>query len=219
MTFTPAPIDPPEIHNILWEGFSGEVGWDIGANAGQSLGEMSSRFATVHTFEPAEECFETLNQNANMLNNVIVHHIALSDFDGEIELVDIPDKINTGQLVSFEAEGVEYDAKQQGSKLRKVPAYKIDTLVKDTNLVDSPDFWKIDVEGHELHILQGAIETIREWQPNMLIEIHSKSLGEDITKLLERFGYEIEVIRHPHYTTSRGMAQFYEVHFWLRCLN
>lgn len=219
MTFTPAPIDPPEIHDVLWQGFYGDVGWDIGANAGQSLGEISQRFRVVHTFEPAIECLDTLNANAKLFDNVKVHPVALSDFDGEIELVDIPDKINTGQLVSFEAEGMEYDAKQQGSKLRKVSAYKIDTLVRSPYLVDIPDFWKIDVEGHEFRILQGAVDTIREWQPNMLIEIHSKFLGDTIMKFLEGFGYEIEVVRHPHYTASRGMAQFYEVHFWLRCFN
>lgn len=219
MTFTPAPIDPPEIHSVLWEGFSGEVGWDIGANAGQSLGEMAQRFSRVHTFEPAEECLPTLRNNAEQLGNVTVHAVALSNSTGTVDLVDIPDKIDTGQLVSYEAEGMEYDAKQQGGKTRQVECYTVDDYVALLGSQEIPDFMKIDVEGHELYVLDGAAETIRNWQPDMLIEIHSKILGDAIIKFLEGFAYDIEIVRHPHYTASRGLAHMYEVHYWLRCFN
>ena len=220
MSITPAPIDPPEIHTKLWEGFSGKVGWDIGANVGQSLGEMSQRFDTVHTFEPAEECIEQLRDNARMLGNVTVHEIALSDFDGDIELVDIPDKIDTGQLVSFEAEGMEYDAHQQGHKVRKVKAFRADSfLALNVNGSEPviPDFMKIDVEGHELKVLTGAVNILREKKPELLIEIHSQLLGEIIKKYLEGFGYELETVRHPHYTALRGLQHMYNVHFWYKC--
>lgn len=220
MTITPAPIDPPEIHDKLWKGFKGQVGWDIGANTGQSLGIMRDRFLQVHTFEPAEECLPLLRENAEMLTQVAVHPVALSNFDGWVELVDIPDKINTGQLVSYEAEGMEYDAKQQGGKLRKVRSYKADTFLKESlSPLDTPDFMKIDVEGHELYVLDGAAGIIREWQPDMLIEIHSKFLGNSIIKFLEGFGYDIEIVRHPHYVPERGLSHMREVHYWLRCFN
>lgn len=217
MSITPAPIDPPEVHQQLWEGFHGEVGWDIGANVGQSLGEMSQRFIRVHTFEPAQECLPLLMENANLLKNVSVHPVALSDFDGEIELVDIPDKINTGQLVSFEADGMEYDAHQQGHRVRSVAAYKVDTyvqLLKDSEL---PDFMKIDVEGHELKVLMGARKVLSNWHPDLLIEIHSKHLGQVIKKYLEGFEYDVETVRHPHYVASRGLEYMRDVHFWYRC--
>lgn len=225
MTITPAPIDPPEVHNALWKGFEGSVGWDIGANTGQSLGEMAQRFSVVHTFEPAEECLPLLEHNAELINNsdaegvVTVHPVALSDFDGTITLVDIPDKINTGQLVSIEAEGMEYDAKQQEAKLREVKAFKLDTYLTRIGKKNIPDFLKIDVEGHEWRVLKGAVQTIREWQPDMLIEIHSTALGEVVEKSLRGFGYQIEVVRHPHYDARRGLAHMYNVHYWLRCFS
>ncbi len=217
MTFTPAPIDPPEVHAELWDGFHGEVGWDIGANAGQSLGEMSERFATVHTFEPAQECLPTLEANAEMLRNVVVHPIALSDFTGEISLVDIPDKIDTGQLVSFEAEGMEYDAHQQGHKIRKVRAYTADDYLKVLGIGNAPDFMKIDVEGHELRVLEGATKILQQDRPDMLIEVHSTRLGEQILETLRGLDYDIELVRHPHYVASRGLEHMKDVHFWLKC--
>lgn len=214
MTITPAPIDPPEIHEKLWGGWSGQVGWDIGANTGQSLGEMSQRFERVETFEPAEECLEQLRENAKMLGNVKVHDLALSDMRGDITLIDIPDKINTGQLVSIEADGMEYDAKQPDAKYRQVAAWTVDALV--LNFGFPPNFMKIDVEGHEMKVLKGAYRTIKEHRPNMLIEIHSAKLGEQVRTFLEMFDYEIETVRHPHYTASRGLAHMYDVHFWYK---
>jgi FkbM family methyltransferase len=180
---------------------------------------MSERFATVLTFEPAEECLPTLEANAEMLRNVTVHPIALSDFDGFIDLVDIPDKIDTGQLVSFEAEGMEYDAHQQGHKLRQVRAVRLDSYLDTIGYGNAPDFLKIDVEGHELKVLEGATETLKRYRPDMLIEIHSKALGEKILTLLEELDYNIEVVRHPHYTYSRGLEHMWEVHYWLRCFS
>lgn len=92
----PAPIDPPEVHEHLWDGYSGNIGWDIGANCGQTLIEMKSRFTEVHAFEPAEECWPYLEK----FNGVNLHKVALSDVNSDITLVELADKIDTGQLVT-----------------------------------------------------------------------------------------------------------------------
>jgi hypothetical protein len=38
-------------------------------------------------------------------------------------------------------------------------------------------FLKIDVEGHEVEVLQGAIETIARTRPRILIEVRGKNLA------------------------------------------
>lgn len=215
MTITPAPTDPPEIHTKLWEGFRGHTGFDIGANTGQSIGEMSQRFKFVYSFEPAAECWPLLEQNADLFDNVTVVPMALSNVDGRVELIDIPDKIDTGQLVSKEALGMEYDPNQPDAKVRSVISERLDTFVDSTAI--RPDFLKIDVEGHELLVIDGAAETIRKYKPSLLIEIHSTFLGNAIRKLLEGLDYDIETVRHPHYTASRGLQHMYDVHYWLKC--
>ncbi len=122
--------------------------------------------------------------------------------------------INTGQLVSLEAEGMEYDARSQGAVERFVEARTVDSLIKEG--WDVPDFLKIDVEGHELKILEGGAETLRTYKPDMLVEIHSAYLGETIKNYLEGFGYNIETVRHPHYVPGSGMEDRYNVHFWYK---
>jgi glycosyltransferase involved in cell wall biosynthesis len=62
------------------------------------------------------------------------------------------------------------------------------------------DVMKIDIEGGELEMLQGAVETIRRWRPVIFIEVNaitSRAAGYDhreILRWLEGMGYRCERI-------------------------
>jgi FkbM family methyltransferase len=210
----PAPIDPPSIHKRLWHGFEGTVGWDIGANCGQTLTEMTTRFERVEAFEPAVECMPFLEPWERKAP-VVVHQVALSNVDGHIPLAALPDKINTGQLVTPGTHGMEWSidwAADQPEVARTVPARRIDTLILTQH--PAPDFWKIDVEGHELLVLEGAEQTITDYMPDMLIEFHNQELHRACLECLTAHGYtELETVRHPHY---RAGSEFWFNHGWVR---
>ena len=57
-----------------------------------------------------------------------------------------------------------------------------------------PSIIKIDVEGHELQVLEGAINTIKTHMPMILIEIHNFENSE-IPKFLENLGYGTPIER------------------------
>ncbi len=214
MSIRPAPIDPPEIHNHLWRGFHGAVGWDIGANVGQSLEEMTGRFKHVVAFEPSVECMPFL-QPWDRRANVRVVQAAVSDTDGEIALAALPDKIDTGQLVTPGTHGMEWSvdwtSQHPPEIVRTVPAWRIDSLVEEMR---PPDFWKIDVEGHEMHVLSGAEQTITDYMPDQLIEFHNHDLYNAIIECLTAHGYtDISTVRHPHYPER---SEMWHNHGWLR---
>ncbi len=138
----PAAIDPPEIHQTLWDGINGQVGWDIGANCGQTLPEMTGRFEIVHAFEPAAECRPWLDRWSAQHDQLYVWHLALSDTDQPVDLLALPDKIDTGQLVTVTA-GMEWSrCVWEADQQRRVPATTVDTM---TEKIGPPDFLKIDV--------------------------------------------------------------------------
>lgn len=204
----PAPIDPPEVHNHLWDGYSGGIGWDIGANCGQTLPEMLKRFTTVHAFEPAEECWSYLEA----FRGVTLHKIAVSDENGEIPLIALPDKIDTGQLVTGNCIGMEWNPQDDRAQVRTLEAKTVDTLVNDLNI--RPDFMKIDVEGHEEKVLKGAAMTLVEHRPNLLIEFHSPELYQYCTELLKSLKYQtVETVRHPHYPADSWL---WHQHGWIK---
>jgi FkbM family methyltransferase len=213
----PAPIDPPEIWHTLWDGVEGDVGWDVGANCGQTIPIMLERFQDVTAFEPAEECQPYLQAHVRGATGfggarLRIMPIAVSDFDGDIPLIALPDKIDTGQLVTAGTHGMEWNPDDASGLLRHVPARTIDTLLKDGSLA-APDFMKIDVEGHELKVLFGARRTLAIGRPDLLIEFHSPELFDSVNTLLDGFGYDLRTIRHPHYPHGSDM---YFTHGWIR---
>lgn len=205
----PASIDPPEVWSKLWAGFEGAIGWDVGANCGQTVPIMLDHFDQVIAFEPAEECWPYLN---DFVGNFSWLPVALSDVDTDLQLIALPDKIDTGQLVTAGTHGMEWDLTQPHAAARTVVAHTVDYLL-DEQALQPPDFMKIDTEGHELKILFGAKKTLAVHRPDLLIEFHSPQLHQSCGALLEQFGYRYETVRHPHYRPGTPM---YFQHGWIR---
>lgn len=209
----PAPIDPPEIWSALWDGFSGGVGWDVGANCGQTVPIMCDRFTQVHAFEPAEECWPYLEDLAgDYTQRFHLHRIGLSDTDADVDLIALPDKIDTGQLVTAGTHGMEWNPDHESGLIRTIACRTVDNLLRDDHL-PAPDFMKIDVEGHEMKVLFGAKRTLAVAKPDLLIEFHSPLLWSQVTGLLDGFGYTVDTVRHPHYTPHSDM---WSTHGWVR---
>jgi len=61
-------------------------------------------------------------------------------------------------------------AKQDGSSTQ-VSTITLDTIISLFNI--QPDLIKVDVEGAESKVLQGARETARKYKPDFLVEMHS----------------------------------------------
>ncbi len=53
----------------------------------------------------------------------------------------------------------------------------IDNLV-DSGKIEKPDFVKIDVEGAEMEVLEGMIGTVRNFKPELFIEVHGADLKQ-----------------------------------------
>lgn len=205
---SPAPIDPPEIDDTQWRGFTGDIGWDVGSNCGQSLPRMMERFSQVHAFEPAWEALEYLYATGVDTERVTIWPVALSDRTGPVSLGVAADKIDTGQLVTADITNMEWD--NTHVRLRQIPGI---TAADMAALAGPPDFLKIDVEGHEMAVLEGARSVLAEHHPDLLIEIHSVELGNQAVMLLSDYEYRIEEIRHPYY--SEG-SPFWMGHYWIR---
>jgi hypothetical protein len=62
-----------------------------------------------------------------------------------------------------------------------------------------PDFLKIDVEGNELKIFNGAIEVLKKYKPKILVEIEARHVGkqkvQDTFDFLKSMGYDGKFIR------------------------
>lgn len=124
---------------------------DVGANIGAwslVMGKLAPG-STVHAFEPNPPALEYLRRNINLnkLDNIQVHPIGLSDKPNRLVLYNA----SMGQASIHKAAG--------GDQYTEIDVRSLDAVLGDAG-VDKIDMIKIDVEGHEPAVLDGAQETL-----------------------------------------------------------
>ena len=161
----------------------GSVVLDIGANIGyNSL--MFSDYGPVVSFEPVYH--EIVIRNAKL--NAIRHRInifpcALSDEKKTTEIF-IPGKgCQSNTHINYGGTSFHLKEDMKGESV-KVKCERLDDIYDG-----KPSIIKIDVEEHELQVLEGAKETIKKHMPTILVEIHDFETSP-VAKFLESLGYE-----------------------------
>jgi FkbM family methyltransferase len=130
--------------------------FDIGANIGaytQMLLDKTKNSAftfEIHAFEPTKACFEVLEKKFSGVAQVILNRKAVSNAKGAAEIYY--DKSKSG-LASM------YQRNLGAYKLRLDRTERIETVRLDEYLAENDvrhiHFMKIDVEGHEIAVLEG----------------------------------------------------------------
>jgi FkbM family methyltransferase len=107
---------------------------------------------------------------------------AIGNFDGLGQLLTMPDS-SMGKLASspFQTEAPPLGSSAIGIRM-------LDTFV-EAQRIRRPNVVKIDVEGAELHVLEGARQVIRASQPIIFLEAHSEALEEACYEELRTLGY------------------------------
>jgi FkbM family methyltransferase len=158
------------------------VSVDVGANWGLYTRELARLSRQVHAFEPSHQMAEFLRRTAPA--NVAVHEIALSDHGGEAELV-IP---RIGEELVHSLASIEPHATADDYASEHVAVQRLDSIVREDVC-----FVKIDVEGHELHVLDGACGLLDRCRPIFLVEAeerHRTGATQSIFRFFHDRGYD-----------------------------
>jgi len=147
---------------------------DIGSNVGIYSYYFRNKFKFINSFEPLEELSNGL-KSLN-LKNIKIHNKAISNQKGKLTL-HIPLLLGnpSSGLASLEERNV----------LCEERLVEIETI--DSFYFDDVSLIKIDVEGHELSVLQGSIETIKRCKPIILVEIEQRHINRDIKDVFSEF--------------------------------
>ncbi len=166
------------------------VVYDIGAWHGFFSGVFIANGAKqVHVFEPLPDNAARIEKmiTLNPGKKIILHPIAIADRDTDMELLIMP----ASSMAKLEASPFQ-NTLVPNNRLR-VQVRSIDSLIASGE-IEPPTMMKIDVEGAELHVLQGATETLKSFRPLIFAEIHSSNLLEHCTKYLNDHSYKVNKI-------------------------
>jgi hypothetical protein len=92
------------------------------------------------------------------------------------------------------------DQASELAETSSIPAISLDHFCA-VERIKRCDVLKIDVDGPEVDVLDGASGTIQRFFPKLCVEIHSKQALADVSERLGNWGYEYSVVdppRHEH---------------------
>jgi len=202
---------------------------DIGMNIGMNTWEYATWAKEVHGFEPVPATYDVACENIKMnqqnfnsdigwwknkdgtwaslevTGDIHTHNIALGP-DGGPSKVEIHIKKNDGHNRVANDNG---DFKTVNGKDIKrnegYPRVQIDQRTLDSYNFDDVDIIKIDTEGYELLVLEGANDTIKRNRPIVQIEcveIQPRAFGRTIQEIMDYFNDRDYVI-----TTADGVVR------------
>lgn len=155
---------------------------DVGANFGCWTLPLATVSHSVVAVEPQYGVKELLRRTVekNRLSNVYVVHAAASDKCGEITVpsLDLDQDYNFGGV-------------QVGSAGDTVAALPLDVILMGERV----SFIKIDVEGHEQRVLEGAQKIISVCKPILFVERDHKDTDQDsLRSQIEGMGYALDIM-------------------------
>ena len=169
---------------------------DIGANLGYYsviLGKLLKPSDKLYAFEANPLVMEMLNKNIvinDLQDDIKVFNYALTDLNDQKLSLYLP------QRAGSSAASLSKLHPQDKNNSIEILTKRLDDVGQISNL-DRISLIKIDVEGAELDVIKGALETIRKNKPVLFIELlrkWSRIFGyhpNDVLIILQELGYNV----------------------------
>ena len=145
-------------------------------------------------FEPDQDQWDKVSFNYRKINHVL-YKMPLFNKDVEVNMRKwLPNQGGNNRITE-----------KYHPNLVKHKANKLDTVLKGTNY-EKPYFIKLDVDGVELEILEGAQETLKDCSVIMM-EVHPRDYLERCSTV-EKYGFKLFDIIDLRYWKDKTLAQF-----------
>ncbi|NEQ52972.1 MAG: FkbM family methyltransferase [Leptolyngbya sp. SIO3F4] len=173
---------------------------DVGAHIGEYTllaAKLVGQSGSIHGFEPQEALFPLLKENIkiNHFNNVNLNQIAVSEKVGEVEF-EVFDEPSVSSIRKSRPE----EDKKRNSRFVSVSTTSLDHYVNNLESTCSIDLIKIDVEGAEKFVFEGAKELMKlppSQSPTWIFEYAPKAYllfdyqAQDLLNLLNSYDYQV----------------------------
>ncbi|MBD2452893.1 FkbM family methyltransferase [Nostoc sp. FACHB-87] len=168
--------------------------FDCGAHRGETAINFSKKFpsAKIYSFEPVQSNFESLRKNVEKYPQISSYNFALGDKEETIAI-----QINSDSQTHSLKNRVTENEKQNSEVIQVIT---IDSFLS-SHCIASIDLLKIDTEGYELNVLQGAKQSLTSNKINFVIAeatiLENNNYHTNIRLIddyLKLYGYQITTI-------------------------
>jgi FkbM family methyltransferase len=180
----------------------GDIVIDVGANIGYYtliFAQLVGSSGKVFAFEPESKNFEILKKNIEINNypNIVAEQKIVSDKSGIVKLF----------IAEHGIVGHRINQQKSSQKFIEVESIILDNYIKKLNLDNKINFIKIDVEGSEPKVLEGAKEIMQKSnQLKIFTEFNREAVEEygiepkEMIDLFYRNGFKIYL---PNYKENK----------------
>jgi len=174
------------------------VFWDIGSNIGlySIYNALKNTNSITIAFEPSTSNLRVLSRNVsinNLQDKILIMPIALTDKENKILTMQEGKFFEGGALNTF-GENYNYEGKSFKSEMKyKILGTSINNLIEN-NVLEIPDYIKIDVDGIEHLILKGGDKFLSNKKiKSLLIEVNEnfKQQFEAVLNIMKKNGFKI----------------------------
>ncbi len=199
--------------------------FDVGAYEGETVKKYKEIFGaqcTIHAFEPFEETFQKLKRNTASLTNVKLHKLVIGE-KNKLADFNINEFTATNSLLASDPSADKYWGKglMHTKEVIQVPMQTIDALVIENN-IDCIDILKMDTQGAEHLVLEGAKESIKQGKIKLIftemIVMPTYENQKELHELFEMYhSYGFELYNLYNSVDQKGQLRFLDAIFILKC--
>ncbi len=186
-----------EIHLILNNNKKNNIIFDVGASTGQSIDRFKNLFKNleIHSFEPIKEDFSILSKKYGDDNKIKLNNFALGEkkehktlyINAKSDCSSFYKVNKNSEWLKIRSEKLKILPENFTVRTQETPVTTIDDYVKLNN-IDHIDILKIDTQGSEDKVLEGAKESLKR---NIIKNIETEICFSDQYERRHSF-YEIE---------------------------
>ena len=174
---------------------SGTDSIDVGVYRGVYSYEMSKYSEKVHSFEPNPIIFKYINKNLKkFIKNIHLYNFALSNQNKTINLKIPIRNSNSNKEIFEEYYEMGKATIHNENNFENYENFEIQTKkIDEFNFDNKISLIKIDVEGHELEVIEGAKNTIERDKPVLLVEIEKQYTKKEVAEsinFINSLGYK-----------------------------
>lgn len=194
-------LDKPWVHDMQID-----TVLDIGGNVGRFSKTMEYLFpnANIRAFEPLTTCFNQMRDLMKGYKNFEGYNIGLGSVESELDMEESNHNPSSSLLPMADLHKDAFP-KAAGGSTKKVQVKRLDDIAPGLGLGDSI-FIKVDVQGYELEVIRGGLDTFAKAKLLML-ELSFQELYEgqpffdDIYELIKPLGFRfygnMGLMKHP----------------------
>jgi len=176
--------------------------YDIGAADGITARCFAklTNVSTIYAFEPIPEAYAKLVENVKTFPKISCYNVAIGKVEDTLAINVSSNSNSSSLLLMLQLHQKEFPDISVNTRI-EIPVVRLDNYVQRNNLA-MPDIVKIDVQGYEMMVIEGGIQTISQAK-YCIIEMSfqplydGSPLFDDIYNIMIKLGFILVGVTSP----------------------